>query len=84
MSGLVLSRNIGEGVYILRAGQTPVYVSVAEIQGGTVRLRFEGSQDNLVMRDDIVAKVLPGTDLAQLIEIPVSQELIDRFRKHKQ
>ena len=81
MSGLVLSRKTGEGVYLLTVGQPAMYVSVAEIQGDNVRLRFEGSRGNIIMRDNIVVEALTESELAHLTEIPVSKELVDRFRK---
>ncbi len=89
MSGLVLSRRIGEGVYLLTLGQPAMYVSVTKIQDAGVRasesasvgLRFEGSRGSVIMRDEIVVEALTESELAHLTEVPISQELLARFRR---
>lgn len=56
MGRLVLSRRLGEGVYLRREGDGPeqeILVTVHEIQGGKVRLSFVAPDDVIVLREEL-------------------------------
>ncbi len=77
---LVLTRQNKQGVYMLREGEPPIYVKIAEIRGDKAKVVFQAPQDYLIVREELLIEELSSREIDEIEEgKPVTRGTLNKF-----
>jgi len=78
---LVLTLSVGEGIYIIKKNETPVYLFLSENKGNA-RLAFSADRRYLIIREELIRKNHPSI-LEKLMRREIVTEDLYKTLKNK-
>ena len=78
--GVSLSREYEEGIYLLKEGEIPIYIS--STTQDKIKLALSASPDYIILRGEILKRRLPKIHQKEITERkPVTSELLKALQK---